>query len=70
MTRLPRLRARELIRALERVGFQVQRTRGSHVRLKHPVAELPPFLPTLAKQSALGFFERSFATWKSLWTTC
>ncbi len=36
MTRLPRLRSRELIRALERVGFQVQRTRGSHVRLKHP----------------------------------
>jgi len=36
MTRLPRLRARELIRALERVEFQVQRTRGSHVRLKHP----------------------------------
>jgi hypothetical protein len=30
------------------------------------MAELPPFLPTLAKQSALGFFERSFATWKSL----
>jgi len=35
MTRLPRLRAKRLIRALERVGFQVERTRGSHVRLKH-----------------------------------
>ena len=35
MTRLPRLRAKQLIRALERVGFQVERTRGSHFRLKH-----------------------------------
>lgn len=36
MTRLPRLRGRQLIRAPERVGFEVQRTRGSHFRLKHP----------------------------------
>ncbi|MGO9590451.1 MAG: type II toxin-antitoxin system HicA family toxin [Candidatus Acidiferrales bacterium] len=35
MTRLPRLRAKQLIRALERAGFQVERTRGSHSRLKH-----------------------------------
>jgi predicted RNA binding protein YcfA (HicA-like mRNA interferase family) len=35
MTRLPRLKARELIRALRRAGFQIQRTRGSHVYLKH-----------------------------------
>jgi predicted RNA binding protein YcfA (HicA-like mRNA interferase family) len=36
MTRLPRIKGKELIRALERVGFQVERTRGSHVFLKHP----------------------------------
>ena len=35
MTRLPRLRARQLIRALERAGFQIERSRGSHFRLKH-----------------------------------
>jgi predicted RNA binding protein YcfA (HicA-like mRNA interferase family) len=35
MTRLPRLRAKQLIRALERAGFHVERTRGSHSRLKH-----------------------------------
>lgn len=35
MTRLPRLRAKELIRALERAGFQIERSRGSHFRLKH-----------------------------------
>lgn len=36
MTRLPRLRAKQLIRALERAGFEIERTRGSHSRLKHP----------------------------------
>jgi predicted RNA binding protein YcfA (HicA-like mRNA interferase family) len=36
MTRLPRIRAKQLIRALERAGFQIERSRGSHFRLKHP----------------------------------
>ena len=35
MPRLPVLSARELIRMLEQVGFQVVRQRGNHVRLKH-----------------------------------
>ena len=35
MTRLPRLRGKELVRALERAGFSVDRTRGSHVFLRH-----------------------------------
>ncbi|MBI3669519.1 MAG: type II toxin-antitoxin system HicA family toxin [Acidobacteria bacterium] len=36
MTRLPRLKAKELLRALRRTGFQLVRTRGSHVYVKHP----------------------------------
>ncbi len=36
MTRLPRARGNEVVRALERAGFSVERTRGSHVFLKHP----------------------------------
>ncbi len=36
MTRLPRLKGKELVRILEGVGFTVIRTRGSHVFLKHP----------------------------------
>jgi predicted RNA binding protein YcfA (HicA-like mRNA interferase family) len=36
MSKLPRPRARELIRALERKGFVVVRIRGSHHRLRHP----------------------------------
>jgi predicted RNA binding protein YcfA (HicA-like mRNA interferase family) len=36
MSRLPHPRGRELIKALERIGFVVVRIRGSHHRLKHP----------------------------------
>lgn len=35
MTRLPRVKGNEMVRALERAGFSVHRTRGSHVFLKH-----------------------------------
>ena len=35
MTRLPRIKGKELIRALERAGFTIDRTRGSHAFLKH-----------------------------------
>ena len=34
--RLPALTARNVIRALERAGFTVSRTSGSHCRLVHP----------------------------------
>ena len=36
MQRLPALKAREVIRALERAGFSVSRTSGSHCRLIRP----------------------------------
>ena len=36
MTRLPRLKGRELIRILEKLGFEVVRSRGSHFFLRHP----------------------------------
>jgi len=35
MGTLPMLTARQVIRALEKAGFQVQRQTGSHVHLKH-----------------------------------
>jgi predicted RNA binding protein YcfA (HicA-like mRNA interferase family) len=35
MTRLPRLKGKELVRLLEKIGFEVVRTRGSHVFLRH-----------------------------------
>jgi predicted RNA binding protein YcfA (HicA-like mRNA interferase family) len=36
MTRLPRLKGKEIVRILEKIGFRVLRTRGSHTFLKHP----------------------------------
>ena len=36
MTRLPRVKGRAVVRALERAGFIIERTRGSHIFLKHP----------------------------------
>jgi predicted RNA binding protein YcfA (HicA-like mRNA interferase family) len=36
MSKLPVLKAQELIRILESTGFEVIRQKGSHVRMKHP----------------------------------
>jgi len=36
MTRLPRIRGKQLIRALQRAGFAIDRSSGSHFFLKHP----------------------------------
>jgi predicted RNA binding protein YcfA (HicA-like mRNA interferase family) len=36
MTRLPRLTGKEIVRALQKIGFGVVRTRGSHAFLRHP----------------------------------
>ena len=45
MSRLPRLRAREVIAALQRAGFSVHHQTGSHVRLRHPGP--PPLAVTI-----------------------
>jgi predicted RNA binding protein YcfA (HicA-like mRNA interferase family) len=36
MTRLPRLKGKELVRILERADFRIVRTKGSHIFLRHP----------------------------------
>ena len=36
MTRLPALTGEQVIKALEKAGFQMLRQRGSHTYLKHP----------------------------------
>ena len=36
MTRLPRITGKEMLRALERCGFEIVRTKGSHHFLQHP----------------------------------
>jgi predicted RNA binding protein YcfA (HicA-like mRNA interferase family) len=39
--RLPTLRSREVVRALERAGFVISRISGSHCRLIHPSDPAP-----------------------------
>jgi predicted RNA binding protein YcfA (HicA-like mRNA interferase family) len=65
--RLPALKAREVIRALEKAGFTVVRSAGSHHRLVHPkdptrATTVPvhkgrdlrrPFLRAILKQALL-----------------
>jgi predicted RNA binding protein YcfA (HicA-like mRNA interferase family) len=44
MTKLPVLKAEELVVALKRNGFMAARQKGSHLRMKHPdgrVASIP-----------------------------
>lgn len=36
MTRLPVISGRECISALKRLGYEVVRQKGSHLRLRHP----------------------------------
>ena len=36
MSKLPTLWSDQLVRALERAGFEIIRQRGSHVRMRHP----------------------------------
>ena len=36
MKRLPRLRGKEIVRILQKAGFHVVRTRGSHTFVSHP----------------------------------
>ena len=40
MTRIPALRAGEIVRALRRLGFERMRQKGSHIRLRHPDGRL------------------------------
>ena len=55
MTKLPQLKSGQVIKALKRLGFQVVRQRGSHVRLSHsngrlvsvPYHNRPLFVGTL-----------------------
>jgi len=36
MIKTPQLKAEKVISALRRFGFEIIRTRGSHIRLSHP----------------------------------
>jgi predicted RNA binding protein YcfA (HicA-like mRNA interferase family) len=43
--RLPSVSARDLVRALERAGFERQRQKGSHLTLRHPLTKRTTVVP-------------------------
>jgi predicted RNA binding protein YcfA (HicA-like mRNA interferase family) len=45
VTRLPAINARQLIKALIQAGFLMQRQKGSHVRLHHPLRNFQTTVP-------------------------
>ena len=44
-SRLPSLTAREVVRALERAGFILQRQKGSHAAFRHPQTKRMTVVP-------------------------
>jgi predicted RNA binding protein YcfA (HicA-like mRNA interferase family) len=54
---LPVVKAREVIRALEKAGFYISRTRGSHHQMKKPghryLVSVPQHGPTTIKSGTL-----------------
>ena len=45
MTRLPTVSAQQVLKALQKAGFQISNQRGSHVRLVHPVIRFKTVVP-------------------------
>lgn len=45
MGKLPVISGEEMIRKLQRLGYEVIRQRGSHVRLRHPAGRAPVTVP-------------------------
>ena len=50
MTRLPILKARQLLRALFRAGFVRIRQKGSHIFLRHPDTKRTTVVPVHARE--------------------
>jgi predicted RNA binding protein YcfA (HicA-like mRNA interferase family) len=48
--RLPGVRAKELINALEKAGFEFQRQTGGHVSLRHPDTKRTTMVPVHSRE--------------------
>ena len=58
MTRLPRLKGKELVRLLEKLGFEIVRTRGSHLFLRHADGRVTTVPVHAGETIGPGFFAR------------
>jgi predicted RNA binding protein YcfA (HicA-like mRNA interferase family) len=67
MAKLPVLSGKELIKALERDGFQIVRQKGSHISLhKGEFRTVVPLHPDLAKGTLLGILKQCGLTKEKL----
>lgn len=67
MSKLPSLSGQDLIRLLERAGFEVVRTKGSHVSLrKDQMRTVVPLHDELAKGTLLGILKQCGLTREDL----
>jgi predicted RNA binding protein YcfA (HicA-like mRNA interferase family) len=48
--RLPGVRAKEIIRALEKAGFEIQRQSGGHVSMRHPDTRRTTVVPVHSRE--------------------
>ena len=60
MSTLPRPTGKELIRALERAGFAIERARGSHHYLRHPDGRIT-IIPLRSRTLGLGLLRKIMA---------
>jgi predicted RNA binding protein YcfA (HicA-like mRNA interferase family) len=56
--KLPRLTAKELIRALERKGWEFDRSRGSHYVYVHPATRRTLTVPVARRVMSIGTLSR------------
>jgi predicted RNA binding protein YcfA (HicA-like mRNA interferase family) len=68
MSLLPRLKGKEIVRILEKIGFRIVRTRGSHYFLRRAdgrVTTVPVHAGEVIGPACYGqFFEASNYQWK------
>lgn len=53
MPKLPLISAKEAIKAFEKIGYQIIRQRGNHIRMRNPNAQTKPPL-TIPNHKTLG----------------
>ena len=58
--KLPRLTAKELISVLERRGWELDRTRGSHHIYIHPASQRTLSVPVARRAMSIGTLTRLF----------
>ena len=56
--KLPRLTAKELIRVLERKGWEFDRSRGSHHVYRHPATRRTLTVPVARRAMSIGTLSR------------